>query len=159
MGIVTGWVFLNMDGSLSGIRSRSGALYTASAFQGFLILGFETYRLTLDIPVFDREYAEGVVGVTSFLFSRRLARLFIEDIPVPLIFSTIFYFMAGFRHLASQFFSFFALLLLSQYLSVTFATVCVALSRNFAEASLIANLNFTVQSLCSKQFYDVELVL
>jgi len=150
MGVVTGWVFLNQDESLTGIRSREGSLYTAAAFQGFLILIFETYRLTLDVPVFDREYAEGVVGVSSFLLSRRLARLFIEDIPVPLIFSAAFYFLAGFRHLASQFFTFFALLLLSQYLSVTFAMLCVAFSRNFAGASLIANLNFTVQTLCSK---------
>ncbi len=150
MGLITGWVFLNQDESLTGIRSREGSLYTAAAFQGFLILIFETYRLTLDVPIFDREHAEGVVGVSSFLLSRRLARLFIEDIPVPLIFSAAFYFLAGFRHLASQFFTFFALLLLSQYLSVTFAMLCVSLSRNFAGASLIANLNFTVQSLCSE---------
>jgi ABC-type multidrug transport system ATPase subunit len=150
MGVVTGWVFLNLDSSLSGIRSREGALYTATAFQGFLILIFEIYRLTLDVPIFDREHAEGVVGVTSFLLSRRLARLFVEDIPVPFIFSTLFYFLAGFRHDAGQFFTFFALLLLSQYLSVTFAMFCVSFSRHFAGASLIANLNFTVQSLCSK---------
>jgi ABC-type multidrug transport system ATPase subunit len=150
MGVVTGWVFLNQNESLTGIRSREGSLYTAAAFQGFLILIFEIYRLTLDVPIFDRDYAEGVVGVSSFLLSRRLARLFIEDIPVPLIFSAAFYFLAGFRHLASQFFTFFALLLLSQYLSVTFAMLCVAFSRNFAGASLIANLNFTVQTLCSK---------
>jgi ABC-type multidrug transport system ATPase subunit len=150
MGVITGWVFLNQDESLTGIRSREGSLYTAAAFQGFLILIFETYRLTLDVPIFDREHAEGVVGVSSFLLSRRLARLLIEDVPVPLIFSAAFYFLAGFRHLASQFFTFFALLLLSQYLSVTFAMLCVAFSRNFAGASLIANLNFTVQTLCSK---------
>ena len=150
MGVITGWVFLNQNESLTGIRSREGSLYTAAAFQGFLILIFETYRLTLDVPIFDREYAEGIVGVSSFLISRRLARLFIEDVPVPLIFSAAFYFLAGFRHLASQFFTFFALLLLSQYLSVTFAMLCVAFSRNFAGASLIANLNFTVQTLCSK---------
>lgn len=150
MGLVTGWVFLNQDESLTGIRSREGSLYTAAAFQGFLVLIFETYRLTLDVPIFDREYTEGVVGVSSFLISRRLARLFIEDVPVPLIFSACFYFLAGFRHLASQFFTFFALLFLSQYLSVTFAMLCVAFSRNFAGASLIANLNFTVQTLCSK---------
>lgn len=150
MGVVTGWVFLDQDESLTGIRSRIGSLYTAAAFQGFLVLVFETYRLTLDVPTFDREYAEGVVGVSSFLLSRRLARLLIEDVPVPLIFSATFYFLAGFRHLASQFFTFFALLFLSQYLSVTFAMLCVSLSRSFAGASLIANLNFTVQTLCSK---------
>jgi hypothetical protein len=62
--------------------------------------------------------------------------------------------MAGFRHLASQFFTFFALMLLSHYLAVTFAMFCIAVSRNFAGASMIANMMFTVQTLCSKSFGD-----
>ncbi|KAE9364384.1 putative ABC transporter [Stipitochalara longipes BDJ] len=152
LGLITGWVFLNIDESLTGIRSRIGALYTAAVQQGFLILIFEIYRLAQEIPVFDQEHIEGVVSVSSFLLSRRLARLLIEDIPVPLIFSVIFYFMAGFRHFASQFFIFFVLTLLSHYLAVTLAMFCIAVSRNFAGASMIANLMFTVQTLCSGFF-------
>ncbi|MCJ1287087.1 hypothetical protein MMC26_006435 [Xylographa opegraphella] len=152
MSIITGWIFLHLDGSLTGIRSREGALYTAGSLQGYLILLFETYRLTLDIGVFDREYSEGVVSVSSWLLSRRLARLFLEDIPIPLIFSIIFYFMVGFRHNASQFFIFFAIELLGHYLAVTLATLAVAISRDFTGAVLIANMNFTLQSMCSGFF-------
>ena len=152
MAIIIGWIFLHLDGSLQGIRSKEGALYTAASFQGYLILLFETYRLTLDIQLFDREYSEGVVSVPAFLISRRLARVFIEDVPVPLIFSVIYYFMAGFRPLASQFFTFFAVTLLSQYIAVTLATLCVAISRNFAGASLIANMAYTIQSLACGYF-------
>ena len=152
MAIITGWIFLRLDGSLEGIRSKEGALYTAASFQGYLILLFETYRLTIDIQLFDREYGEGVVSVPAFLISRRLARVFIEDVPVPLLFSVIYYFMAGFRPLASQFFTFFAVTLLSQYIAVTLATLCVAVSRNFAGASLIANMAYTIQSLACGYF-------
>lgn len=147
LGVLMGWIFLSLDGTLSGIRSREGALYTAASLQGYLILLFEVYRLTIDIKLFDRERGEGVVGVPAFLISRRLARLFIEDIPVPLIFSVIFYFMAGFRAEAGQFFIFFAITLLSQYISVTFAMVCIAVSRDYAGSSLVANMGYTVQSL------------
>lgn len=70
-----------------------------------------------------------------------------EDVPVPLIFSVIFYFMAGFRPLASQFFVFFGVTLLSQYIAVNYATLCVAVSRDFAGATFIANMGFTLQSL------------
>ena len=147
MAVLQGWIFLQMDGSLAGIRSRQGALYTAAALQGYLILLFEAYRLTIDIKLFDREYGEGVTGVSSFLISRRLARCLTEDLPVPLIFSVIFYFMCGFRAEASQFFTFFAVTLLMQYIAITFATLCVAISRNFAGASLIANMGYTLQSL------------
>ncbi|KAL8717943.1 MAG: hypothetical protein Q9225_004876, partial [Loekoesia sp. 1 TL-2023] len=147
MAIITGWIFLNLDGSLAGIRSRQGALYTAAALQGYLILIFETYRLTIDIELFDREYAEGVVSVSSFLVSRRLARVLVEDLPVPLIYSVIFYFMIGFDTRASQFFVFFAVNLLMHYIAVTLAMLCVSVSRNFAGASLIGNMAYTLQSL------------
>ncbi len=147
MAVITGWIFLQLDGSLSGIRSREGALYNAAALQGYLVLIFETYRLSIDIQLFDREHGEGVISVSSFLLSRRLARLFIEDVPVPLIFSVIYYFMVGFRPLASQFFVFFSILLLSQYIAVNFATLCIAVSRYFATASFVANMGFTLQSL------------
>jgi len=147
MGVIMGIIFLQLDGSLAGIRSREGALYTAAALQGYLILLFETYRLTVDIELFDRERSEGVVNVPAFLVSRRLARIFVEDVPVPFIFSVIFYFTVGFRAEASQFFVFFAISVLMQYIAVTFAMTCVSVSRHFAGASLIANLGYTIQSL------------
>jgi hypothetical protein len=88
MGVIIGWIFYNLGGSLSAIRSREGALYMAAAQQGYLILLFETYRLCeIDVKIFDREHGEGVVNVFAFLISRRLAKLLVEDIPVPLLFS------------------------------------------------------------------------
>lgn len=146
VGIVSGWVFLNLREDLSGIRSRQGALYNAAALQGYLMLLFETYRLTIDIQLFDREHNENVVDVIPFLLSRRIARFFTEDFPVPLIFSLIFYWMAGFRSDGSTFLTFFAIVLLCQYIAVTFAMTCIAASRNFPGASLIANMGYTVQS-------------
>jgi ABC-type multidrug transport system ATPase subunit len=147
MGVMSGWVFYQLGEDQSGIRSREGGLYIAAALQGYLILMFETYRLSIDIAIFDREHNENVVDVLPFLLSRRLARLFTEDLPVPLIFSVIFYFMAGFRAEPSTFFTFFSVLLLNQYIAVTFATTCIAAARSFPSASLIANLGYTVQAM------------
>jgi hypothetical protein len=97
MSIITGWIFLQIDGSLSGIRSRQGALYTAVALQGYLILLYETYRLTIDVQLFDEESRQGVVGIPAFLISRRLARLLIEDIPVSPLFGSILEDFANFH--------------------------------------------------------------
>ncbi|KAF1835024.1 hypothetical protein BDW02DRAFT_496945 [Decorospora gaudefroyi] len=152
MAIITGWIFLQLDGSLSGIRSRQGALYNAAALQGYLILLYETYRLTTDIQLFDEETRQGVVSVPAFLISRRLARFLIEDIPVPLIFSVIYYFFCGFSADGAQFMTFFGTILLQQYIAVCFATVCVAVSRDFAGASLVANLGYTLQSMACGYF-------
>ena len=147
MGIMAGWVFLQLGRDQSGIRSREGALYNAAALQGYLILMFETYRLSIDIQLFDREHNENVVDVLPFLLSRRLARFFMEDFPVPLLYSLIFYWMAGFRSEASTFLTFFSIVLLCQYIAVTFAMTCIAAARSFSSASLIANMGYTIQSM------------
>jgi hypothetical protein len=52
--------------------------------------------------------------------------------------------MVGFENDAKQFFIFFAVVLLSHYLSITFATLTVAFSRSYSEASLMGNLSYTV---------------
>ncbi|KAF4536112.1 ABC transporter-like protein [Lasiodiplodia theobromae] len=152
MSIITGYIFFQLGEDQAGIRSRQGALYIASALQGYLILQFEVFRLTIDIELFDRERGEGVVSVPGFLISRRLARLLIEDFPVPLLFSLIFYFMAGFRTEGTQFMTFFAVILLEQYIAVCFAMTCVAVSRTFAGASLVANMAYTLQSMACGYF-------
>lgn len=136
MGVVMGYIFFQMDGSLGGIRSRLAALYTALGLQGYLILMYETYRMSLEIEIFDRERSEGVVSIAAFLLSRRIAKL-IEDILVPVLFCVPFYFMAGFRNDPAQFLIFFAVILIHQFIAVIYATLSVAISRDFAIASLI----------------------
>lgn len=152
MAVINGWIFLQLDETLAGIRSRQGSLYTASSLNGYLILLYETYRLTIDIRLFDRERNEGVVSVPAFLLSRRVARFPLEDLPVPLLFSIIFYFMVGYRLDAEQFFIFFALTLLTHYIAVTFAAVSIGIARNFPGASLVGNLSFTVQTFACGYF-------
>ena len=152
MGICIGYMFFNLGRDQSGIRSREGGLYIAAGLQPYLILLFEVYRLTIDMPIFDREAAEGCVDAMPYILSRRLARLLIEDIPVPLIFSTIFYFMADFERDAGKFFIFFAITFLNQYIAVMCALTCVATVRHFAGATLIANLVFTLQSMSCGMF-------
>ncbi|KAE8324666.1 P-loop containing nucleoside triphosphate hydrolase protein [Aspergillus sergii] len=152
MGVISGWIFLQLDESQAGIRSRQGSLYTSSSLNGYLILLYETYRLTIDIRQFDRERTEGVVGVPAFLLSRRAARLPLEDLPVPIIFAIIFYFMVGYRLSVGQFFIFLALTILTHYIAITFAAVSIGIARSFPGASLVGNLSFTVQSFACGYF-------
>lgn len=156
MSIITGWIFLHLGNDLAGIRSRQGALYTAASLQGYLILMFEIYRLSIDIGVFDMERSEGVINVLPFLLSRRLSRIFLEDLPVPVIFTLIFYFMAGFRADVVTFFIFLGVMIISQYITVTLASLCIAVSREFASASLLANLTYTLQTFCCGYFVQSQ---
>ncbi|KAI4527641.1 P-loop containing nucleoside triphosphate hydrolase protein [Schizophyllum commune Loenen D] len=147
MALVCGLVFLQLGKDQAGIRSREAALYISAGLQGYLVLLYETWRLAgVDIALFDRERGEGVIGVVAWMVSRRLARGMLEDVAVPFLFSVIFYFMCGFDADGVQFLKFFAVILLNQLISVTFAVVCVGVSRDFSIATLVGNLSFTVQS-------------
>ncbi|CAJ2509320.1 Uu.00g143460.m01.CDS01 [Anthostomella pinea] len=152
MAIITGYVFYDLPRDQGGIKSRQGSLYISVALQGYLFLTFEIYRMTMDIQIFDRENSEGCVTALPFIFSRRIARFLTEDVPVPFLFSIIFYFMAGFDRDAGQFFTFFSVILLNHYVGVTLAVTSVSAVRHFAGASLIANLAYTLQSMACGYF-------
>ncbi|KAK8095961.1 ABC transporter [Apiospora kogelbergensis] len=152
MAIITGYIFYDLPRDQPGIRSRQGALYTSVGLQGYLFLMFETYRLTLDVPTFDREHSEGCVTALPFILSRRIARFFTEDVPVPFLYSVIYYFMVGFDREVGKFFTFFSIVLLNHYIAVTLAMTSVAASRNFPGASLIGNLTYTLQSMACGYF-------
>lgn len=152
MAIITGYIFYALPRDQSGIRSRQGALYTSVGLQGYLYLMFETYRLTIDIPTFDREHSEGCVTALPFILSRRIARFFTEDVPVPFLYSVIYYFMVGFDRDVGKFFTFFSLILLNHYIAIMLAMTCVAAVRHFPGASLIGNLTYTLQSMACGYF-------
>lgn len=152
LGAITGYMFWNVGRDQAGIRSRQGGLYITAGLQGYLILLFEVYRLTIDMPTFDRENSENCVDALPFILSRRLARMPTEDVPVPFIFSVLMYFMSGFDRDVGKFFTFFAITLLNQYVSVTCAMACVTAVRHFPGASLMANLVYTIQSIACGMF-------
>ncbi|KAK8055050.1 ABC transporter [Apiospora rasikravindrae] len=152
MAIITGYIFYDLPRDQPGIRSRQGALYTSVGLQGYLFLMFETYRLTMDVPTFDREHSEGCVTSLPFILSRRIARFVTEDIPVPFLYSVIYYFMVGFDRDVGKFFTFFSIVLLNHYIAVTLAMTSVAAVRNFPGASLIGNLTYTLQSMACGYF-------
>ncbi|RSL82208.1 hypothetical protein CEP51_005304 [Fusarium floridanum] len=158
MGLAVGYMFYDLDRDQVGIRSRQGCLYVVASLQGYLVLIFETYRMTLDMPIFDREASERCVSPVAFVFSRRLARLLTEDLPVPIIFSVLIYFMTGLDRQVEKFLIFFAITLLNHYIAVVCAMACVVISRNFATASLIASLIYTLQSLASGMIVQIETI-
>ena len=155
MALIYGWIFFKLGTDEAGIRSREGAIYVA-IYQSYLMLMLEVYRLTVDIRLFDMEHSDGVAGVPAFLLSRRVSKFLLEDLPIPMVFSSIYYFMVGFRRDPASFGIFLAVSVASHYSAVTLACLCVALARDFAVSSLLANLMFTIQFLCCGWVVQVD---
>lgn len=157
IGVVCGWVFHNPKHDIRGIRTITSAIYSSNSLQGYLLILFETYRLTAnDIKLFDRERSEGCTTVPGFLISRRISKLIVEDLAVPLLFSVITYFMYGLTRTARQFFIYFITVFLVHQTSMCGATLGVAISRNFAQASLLANLMYTLQTMACGYFVNAK---
>ncbi|THU89231.1 P-loop containing nucleoside triphosphate hydrolase protein [Dendrothele bispora CBS 962.96] len=157
MGVICGFTFLDLPKTLSGIRSREAALYSVAGLQSFVILVYEILRLChKDIKVFDRERREGVIAVLPWILSRRLAHALLEDIAVPFLFSVTFYFMCGFDAIAAQFFKFYAVMLLNQFIVVSFAMFCVSVSRDFAAASTVGNLLYSLMVFSGGFFIQAD---
>ncbi|SCU93773.1 LAMI_0E15544g1_1 [Lachancea mirantina] len=158
IGVITGWIFYKPDQTtLAGLRTITGALYSAGALQGYLFLLYETYRLCeQDIKIYDRERAEGSVSALAFLLSRRLSNFFFEDLAVPFIFSVITFFMYGLNVNAKGFFIYFSVVFLIHQTSTSVAFLSVAISRDFSQASLFGNLNYTLQSMACGFFANAK---
>ncbi|KAK0468631.1 P-loop containing nucleoside triphosphate hydrolase protein [Armillaria novae-zelandiae] len=147
MGLFVGVMFYHIPDSLAGIKTRQGVLYTSVGLQEYLIMMYEVYRLTMiDLPVFDREHSDGIVGVIPWIISHRAALAILEDILVPFVFSAITYYMVGLSSSDAQFFYYFAIGLLTQFVSVTFAGLATAITRDFSKASIIASIVFMVHT-------------
>jgi hypothetical protein len=54
IGTVVGWIFLKIPGTLTGIRSMQGFIYTVLGLQGYLLLLFTTWKVSVDMKVSPR---------------------------------------------------------------------------------------------------------
>lgn len=156
VGAVVGWIFYKPDpNTQEGIRTLTSSLYASVVLQGYLYLLFDTYRLTeQDIILYDRERAEGTVSPASFMLARKLLLFFTDDFMMIIIFVTISYFMIGLEANAGKFFLHFAIVFLAQLSCSGLALFSVAISRDFAKASLVGNMSFTLLSLACGFFVN-----
>jgi ABC-type multidrug transport system ATPase subunit len=157
MGLICGWIYFKPGGSIAGIRTKAASIYSSCALQGYLMLLFEVYRLcSTDIKIFDRERADKCVTIFGFLISRRLAKLFSEDIPISFAFSLITFFMYGMQVNAAKFFIYWLGIFLTHLTSMTGAVFAVSISRNYPQASLVSNMNYTLQSFACGFFVNTK---
>ncbi|RCK56637.1 hypothetical protein Cantr_05196 [Candida viswanathii] len=148
LAITIGWMFYRPKHDLAGIRSLISTLYVALEVMGFVPMYIEIERLwTTDGAFFYREYLEGQSSIIGFLLSRRLGKLFLEDLPMTLLFSIITYFMWGLNTSnGSHFGIYFTIILLIEFCCMNVAMLSFAIAPNFAISSLIANLTYQIQN-------------
>lgn len=162
--VALGWMFFKPRPDLAGIRSITSCLYAMLEFVGFIPLFLELERLwVFDGVFFFREYKENYVSIPGFILSRRLAKLFVEDLPLAFIFASISYFMWGLRMGetvdstttdSSHFFIYLAVAVLIHYTSMATAMASFAMAPDYSISMLLVNCFYQLQNSACGYFIN-----
>lgn len=52
IGVFVGWIFFQIPSTLSGVRSMQGFMYVCVGMQGYLVLLFTTWKVSVDMRVY-----------------------------------------------------------------------------------------------------------
>ncbi|KAG0304959.1 hypothetical protein BGZ98_004778 [Dissophora globulifera] len=152
MGLAVGAIYYQLDGSLAGIRSRAGLVYSTGALQAYLMLMILIYRLSQEIVIYDRERMDRWYGPLPHLISTVLYSAGPNTL-YPIIFSTIVYYLTGLRTDSVQHFGWWILVnIMMQHVTFTFAVLCTSVVRGFSSASLLGNAIFAFFGLSTGFF-------
>lgn len=156
IGVTVGWMFYRPKHDLAGIRSLTSTLYVAMEIMGFVPMYFEIERLwETDGVFFYREYLENQVSIPGFLISRRLGKLFLEDLPMSLLFSIITFFMWGLRlGDGSHFGIYFVVVFLIELCCMGTAMFSFAIAPSYPISALLINLIYQIQNSACGYFVN-----
>ncbi|EGC39255.1 hypothetical protein DICPUDRAFT_27275, partial [Dictyostelium purpureum] len=146
MALICGGIFYQLGVDLVGINSRVSCFYVITILQPYLIIIATILQYSEELLVFDREHYDQMYSSYSYWFATKISNLPFEVLS-SLIFSCIFYWMADLRPAATNFFWFFLTLTLVQYASASIGMMSTSFIRQFAGASLMANLFMTFWSI------------
>ncbi|KAK6465476.1 ATP-dependent ABC transporter [Scheffersomyces coipomensis] len=164
LAVATGWMFFQPTPDLAGIRSITSTLYVMLEVIGFCPMYFELERLwSTDGVFFYREYSEQYVSISGFLLSRRLGKLFLEDLPSAIIFGSISYFMWGLRTStkfdsgsfnSSYFGVYIGICILVELNAMGSSLLCFAVAKDFSISSLVLNVFYQLQNSACGYFVN-----
>jgi ABC-2 type transporter len=88
IGVLVGWIFYKIPHTLTGVRSMQGFIYSVMAVQGYLLLLFATWKVSVDmtvyfphfslIQVYDRERQDKMYSPFAYVVAYRLSHLATE---------------------------------------------------------------------------------
>lgn len=148
LALLCGWIFFRPTPDLAGIRSLTSVLYVMLEVIGFSPLFIELERLCyIDGPNYARERKDNLVSPLGFLLSRRLGKLFLEDLPTSILFGIITFYMWGLNSGTRQFFIYLVFTVINYLTGVSLAMVAYAAATTFPLSIVIVNITYQAMNL------------
>ncbi|KAI9333586.1 hypothetical protein BDR26DRAFT_1010094 [Obelidium mucronatum] len=145
MALVLGILNYKLDENPSAIFARQTLVYILSMFTAYFGILFLVYKLSYELKIFDRERRDNLYSVLAYLSAWLFWHVLYYSV-LSVISSVILYFMVGMRASAYHFGMFTLMSILVQWAAIGFSWLFMSISRNYATASLAANL------ICSMMF-------
>jgi len=146
MAILVGTVFLQIGTNQVSISKRQSVLFFCAVNQGV----FGALTLLNSLPrerrLVLRERAAGTYYVSAYF----CAKLFVESllqIPFPVIFSLIVYWLVGFQNEAGKFFIFMSFMLLCHFSALSLSNVVAAIGRTTEAAVTVLPMALEITRL------------
>lgn len=112
LSLIVGLIYLQVNDNLAGVQDRTGSLFFVVVQAVFgAVMGTLTVFGAEKI-VFQREYGSSMYGLSSYFVSRTLVEL-PSHIILPLVSSSIIYWMVGYQAVASKFWWFVVIMILT----------------------------------------------
>ncbi|KAI6240394.1 ABC transporter ATP-binding protein/permease wht-1 [Aphelenchoides fujianensis] len=135
--ILTAFVIgiINWQTPITGptITNLEGILYNCPRDMNFMFLFPSIHVITSEFPIMAREYRAGIYSASAYYVGKSLAEL-PQYTVLPLLYSTIIYWMAGFQRSAVKFLIFCTFNVLQSWtaISVAYAGACIFGSEDLA---------------------------
>ncbi|ROT66059.1 putative protein white-like [Penaeus vannamei] len=129
ISLLVGLIYLDQGNDYIGVSNINGAIFLLLTQMSFSNTFGVVNAFCAELPVFLREHFNGIYRVDVYYLSKNVAELPF-GIVLPLIFTSIMYFMVGMNPLVGRFFATVGILILVANAAVSFGYMISCLSKD-----------------------------
>jgi ABC-type multidrug transport system ATPase subunit len=146
LGFMVMGIFWQLGNSVQDVSSRSGLIYINVSMEQYILLVILVERYSRDLKIFDRELQDRLYHPSAYFVAHWLTS-FPSLLFQSMVYSTAIYFGTNLRPGWSHVLEFYTVNFILTLVINGLTWMCLSVSRDFALASLIGNMNFTFISL------------
>ncbi|XP_075058047.1 broad substrate specificity ATP-binding cassette transporter ABCG2 isoform X2 [Mixophyes fleayi] len=158
LALIVGAIFFGVKQNENGIQNRVGSLFFITTNQCFgSVSAIELF--IVEKKIFIHEYISGYYRLSSYFFSKLMGDLLPMRTLPAIIFTSIIYFMIGFKPTVGSFFTMMFTLMMISYTATSMALAIAAGQDVVAVANLLMTISFVFMIIFSGLLVNVTSIM
>nr|XP_033815296.1 broad substrate specificity ATP-binding cassette transporter ABCG2 isoform X2 [Geotrypetes seraphini] len=158
LALIVGAIFFGVKNDSSGIQNRIGALFFITTNQCFSSIS-AVELFVVEKKIFIHEYISGYYRLSAYFFSKLMADMLPMRTLPSIIFTSVIYFMIGFKPTVDAFFTMMVTLMLVSYTATALSLAIAAGQSVVAVANLLLTISFVFMIIFSGLLVNLTSVL